>query len=223
MLQQYLYWEAKPRPGSVVWILDDDVTLVGLVHHADGTVRPRGLDYAAAISELKRTGHSIVLGEVTGDPPLPILSCVRTQLVDLYHNLHQLATLQPGDPYPDRGIENRDVRLDNPDYYYDLSRSGHQASGAAFLVPTKSKRHYCRAGTVRALVARSGNLGRQPGVSSAGTVVVGQPCARPQPLYQPRPDAPLMFDHQALRDFPNPLCPRSAVKTPGAAIWSGAC
>lgn len=73
MLQQYLFWEAKPRPGSVVWILDDDVTLDGLVHDADGSVRSRDVDYAAAINELKRAGHGIVLGEVTGDPPLPIL------------------------------------------------------------------------------------------------------------------------------------------------------
>ncbi len=124
MLQQYLFWEAKPRPGSVAWILDDDVALNGLVHHADGTVRPRSLDYAAAISELKRSGHSIVLGAVNGDPPLPTLSCVRTQLVDMYHNLHQLAALQPRDPYPDLGIENREARLENPDYYYDLSRLG---------------------------------------------------------------------------------------------------
>ena len=110
MLQQYLFQEAKPRPGSVVWILDDDVTLEGLVHDADGSIEIRRLDYVAAINDLKRAGHSVILGEVTGDPPLPILSCVRTQLVDLYHNLHQLASLRPEDPYPDRGDENRFAR-----------------------------------------------------------------------------------------------------------------
>lgn len=124
MLQQYLYWEAKPRPGSVVWILDDDVTLDGLVHDSDGAISVRRVDYVAAINDLKRAGHSIVLGKVTGDPPLPILSCVRTQLVDLHYNLHQLAALRPGDPYPDRGHENQVARQENTDYYYDLSRSG---------------------------------------------------------------------------------------------------
>ena len=29
MLQHYLFLEAKPLPGSVVWILDDDVVLEG--------------------------------------------------------------------------------------------------------------------------------------------------------------------------------------------------
>ena len=111
-LQQYLYWEAKPRPGSVVWVLDDDVTLEGLVHGPDGEIGIVSVDYVGAINDLKRAGHSIVLGEVTGDPPLPVLSCVRTQLVDLHFNLHQLAALQPRDPYPDRGHENQVARLE---------------------------------------------------------------------------------------------------------------
>ena len=187
MLQQYLYWEAKPRPGSVAWILDDDLTLDGLVHHADGSVRLRNVDYVAAIKELKKTGHSIVLGEVTGDPPLPILSCVRTQLLDLYHNLHQLAALRPGDPYPDRGIENRDTRLENPDYYYDLSRSGTRHLELPFWYQPSRNGDDGRAGIVRALIEGFGDLGRQPGVSYAGAIVVGQSRASPRTVHQPRP------------------------------------
>ena len=202
MLQQYLYWEAKPRPGSVVWILDDDVTLDGLVHHPDGSVRSRNVDYFAEISELKKAGHSIVLGEVTGDPPLPILSCVRTQLVDLYHNLHQLASLQPGGPYPDRGTENRDARLENPDHYYDLSRSGSKHLELPFWYQPS------RQGMTAEQVLSELSL-------RVATIVAGNQVFRPlvqsslansaRALNQSTNRGPstLVFDHQALRDFPN--------------------
>ena len=33
MLQHYLFTAAKPLPGAVVWVLDDDVVLEGLVQH----------------------------------------------------------------------------------------------------------------------------------------------------------------------------------------------
>ena len=204
MLQQYLYWEAKPRPGSVVWILDDDVAMDGLVHDADGPVRSRNVDYAAAISELKGTGYSIVLGEVTGDPPLPILSCVRTQLVDLYHNLHQLATLQPRDPYPDRGIENLEARLETPDYYYDLSRSGTRHLELPFWYQPSRK------GITAEQVLSE--LSSRVAAILAGNQVF-RPLAQtflPNSKHDPyqstnRGPSTLVFDHQALRDFPNPV------------------
>ena len=86
MLQHYLFLEAKPLLGSVVWILDDDVVLEGLAHGAEGSLESQDVDYVSEIRRLKDSGASIVLCEVTGDPPIPALSCVRTQLVDLYHN-----------------------------------------------------------------------------------------------------------------------------------------
>ena len=220
MLQQYLYWEAKPRPGSVAWILDDDLTLDGLVHHADGSVRLRNVDYVAAIKELKKTGHSIVLGEVTGDPPLPILSCVRTQLVDLYHNLHQLAALRPGDPYPDRGIENRDTRLENPDYYYDLSRSGTQHLELPFWY--QPSRNGMTAEQVlselssRVVAILAGSQVFRPLAQSS--------LVNPARVLNPstnRGPSTLVFDHQALRDFPNAV-PRVDGRDTrrGDMVWS---
>ena len=100
MLQHYLFLAAKPRQGAVVWILDDDIRLEGLGYGCDGTIRPIEVDYVSAIRQLKESGASVVLGAVTGDPPLPFLSCVRTQLVDLYHNLHRMAALGPGGTIP---------------------------------------------------------------------------------------------------------------------------
>ena len=107
MLQHYLFLKAKPRQGAVVWILDDDILLEGLDYGADGALGAVDVDYVPAIKRLKETGACVVLGEVVGDPPLPFLSCVRTQLVDLYHNLGQLAALEPKDRYPDRTDEKQ--------------------------------------------------------------------------------------------------------------------
>ena len=123
MLQHYLFLKAKPRQGAVVWILDDDIMLEGLGYGADGSIEAVDVDYVSAITRLKETGACVVLGEVVGDPPLPFLSCIRTQLVDLYHNLGQLAALEPKARYPSRTDENRLIRLSRRDYYYDLSRA----------------------------------------------------------------------------------------------------
>ena len=123
MLQHYLFLKAKPRQGAVVWILDDDVMLEGLDYRSDGSLGAVDVDYVSAIKRLKETGACVVLGEVVGDPPLPFLSCIRTQLIDLCHNLGQLAALEPKVKYPDRMDENRLHRLTRRDYYYDLSRT----------------------------------------------------------------------------------------------------
>ena len=123
MLQHYLFLKAKPKQGSVVWILDDDVMLEGLGYGDEGSLEAVDVDYVSAIKRLKKADACVVLGEVVGDPPLPSLSCIRTQLVDLYHNLEQMAALGPKTPYPDRSEENRIARLSRRDYYYDLSRA----------------------------------------------------------------------------------------------------
>lgn len=123
MLQHYLFLEAKPRQGPVVWILDDDIALEGLAYSPDGAAAVVDVDYVSAIRCLKETGACVVLSEVTGDPPLPFLSCIRTQLVDLHYNLQQLSALKPDTPYPDQRGENRRMRMGRRDYYYDLSRT----------------------------------------------------------------------------------------------------
>ena len=121
MLQHYLFLEAAPRAEAVTWILDDDVALEGLGYGPDGVVGAHKVDYVSGIRQLKTAGIDVVLCQDTGDPPLPALSCVRTQMVDIYHNLSHIASLRPDDPYPNLRGENRISRLDRRDYYYDLS------------------------------------------------------------------------------------------------------
>ncbi len=202
MLQHYLFIEAKPVPGAVVWILDDDVVLEGLAHGASDSFETQDVDYVSEIRRLKESGASIVLCDVTGDPPLPALSCVRTQLVDLYHNLHRLAATSPGTLFTGLSDENRLARLENPDFYYDLSNSetGH-LERPFWYEPTEAN---LTAGEVF-----SEMVSRLPGILSG--VQVFRPLLRSDQdgaasvasSSVNRGPATLVFDLQALRDFPN--------------------
>ena len=69
MLQRYLFMEAKPLQGAVVWILDDDVVLEGLGHGPNGSLQAQDVDYVSSIMRLKETGADVALCEVTGDCP----------------------------------------------------------------------------------------------------------------------------------------------------------
>ena len=202
MLQHYLYLEAKPLPGAIVWILDDDLLLEGLSHGPDGTIQSQDVDYVSAIRRLKAEGAGVVICQVTGDPPLPFLSCVRTQLVDLYHNVHLLAHLRPKDPFPNLQDENRLSRRRWPDYYYDLSATdvGH-FEWPFWYEPTETG--------LSAGQAFDEMVSRLPGILSG--IQVFRPLLVPEsdkPQSDTRPSvnrgpSTLVFDIEALRDFPN--------------------
>ena len=202
MLQHYLFLKAKPRQGAVVWILDDDVTLEGLDYRVDGSLGAVDVDYVPAIKRLKETGACVVLGEVVGDPPLPFLSCIRTQLVDLYHNLGQLAALEPETKYPDRMDENRLNRLSRHDYYYDLSRTETDHLETPFWYePSEDGMQVER--VFGEMVSRLPEM--MSGIQIFRPLVQtfqSDPVSRLVPSVNRGPST-LVFDLQALRDFPN--------------------
>ena len=220
MLQHYLFLEAKLRPGAVVWILDDDVVLEGLDYGPDGHVQVQDVDYVSAIKLLKKTGVSVALCQVTGDPPLPILSSVRTQLVDLYHNLHRLAALRPGATFPNSQDENMSVRLTRRDYYYDISNDETDHLELPFWY--EASINGLNAGRVfKEMVSGL------PGVLNG--IQVFRPLIRTEPsdsvsVTLPsvnRGPATLVFDIQALRDFPNAVPAINGLDTRRSdMVWS---
>jgi GT2 family glycosyltransferase len=109
-----------------VWLLDDDVRFDVLLETDDGIDWSHDSDPLRKISELKGTGADVVIGSVTGDPPLPHPSTMRVQAVDLLHNLEWMAGLasRSGTSHslPSRHAENAELRQRYRDYYYDLSR-----------------------------------------------------------------------------------------------------
>ena len=203
MLQRCLFTAAKPTPGGVVWILDDDVILDGLGCAADGNIAPVEVDYPSAIARLKASGAAIALGETTGEPPLPFLASVRVQLVDLYHNLHRLAALPPDAPYRSRADENRAVRMANRDYYYDLSRSETDHLETPFWYEPSEPAGVTNRQVFAEIISRlreiaSGGQVFRPIVKTRWD----DPAAALSPSVNRGPST-LVFDINALRDFPN--------------------
>ncbi len=220
MLQRYLFLEAKPHPGAVVWILDDDLALEGLAYGLDGKVRSEEIDYVSAIKRLKETRSSVVLCQVTGDPPLPFLSCIRIQVVDLYHNLHLLAHLRPEDPFPERGDENRLSRQNWRDYYYDLSSADTGHLELPFWYEPDGS-------NLTAGRAFEEMVSRLPGILSGIQVFrplisieSGCDVSSMSPSISRGP-ATLVFDIQALREFPNtvPIVGAADTRRSGM-VWS---
>jgi 2-polyprenyl-3-methyl-5-hydroxy-6-metoxy-1,4-benzoquinol methylase len=119
-LQTYLYHFIKPRRGAVAWILDDDMRLDPLVS-AGGTSERRRMPLIPHLARLREDGVDIAIGNYTGAAPLPALSTLRVQMVDLLANLRWLATLPPDARLPDRSASNAAARAGRRDFYYDLS------------------------------------------------------------------------------------------------------
>ncbi len=111
MLQRYLGARLASDPGSIGWVLDDDMRV---------DVRVRS--YLPWLPLFRAQGTDVLLGAYEGSSPNPPLNGLRVQLVDLLHNLTWLKTLPPEQEFPNRSSENQRLRLAFPDYYYDLSR-----------------------------------------------------------------------------------------------------
>ena len=215
ILQRHLFLEAAALPGAVVWILDDDIVLESLEYGPDGPAVPHNVDYVSAIKRLQKTGAAAVMCQETGDPPLPAPSCIRTQLVDLYHTLHRMGAMRPGDPYPDMSGENRMSRLGHRDYYYDLSRLETDRLETPFW--------YEAGGSAARAFAHM--VSRLPGIF--GGIQVFRPLTRTEPENDSvvpsiiRGPATLVFDAGALRDFPNAVPAIYGVDTRRSDIvWS---
>lgn len=111
MLQRYLGAMMETEPGSIGWLLDDDMR-----------VDDRARNYLAWLPSFRAAGVDVLLGAYEGSSPNPPLNGLRVHLVDLVHNLYWLRSLPSDSVLPDRTAENAALRERYPDYYYDLSR-----------------------------------------------------------------------------------------------------
>lgn len=107
ILQHHLYVESPSYNHPVFWIIDDDVTF-------SNTVLSNGKSGSFDIFEIidqYRDDADAVIGSVSQDPPLPLFSCSRGQLVDLLYS----SSLKIDEEQDLMKIRNL------PDYYYDLT------------------------------------------------------------------------------------------------------
>lgn len=205
MLQSYVSRVAAQRPGAIAWILDDDSRLDNCSDHAD---TPPFKTMLASLGKMRSLGVDVVLGTVTGDPPIPPGSTVRTQLVDLYHNLGWLSCLEAAAVLPDRRPENRAARAAARDFYYDLSRRDtHHLEWPFWITPQRPGE------TVGDAIVRM--------IDALPRILAGQGVFRPLLLDLPvdsiasmhpsvqRGTNTFVFDFRAFVEFPN-LAPRFA-------------
>ncbi|MEQ8456664.1 MAG: glycosyltransferase [Sandaracinaceae bacterium] len=202
MLQAYLHDLAKRRPGAVVWILDEDMQLETLAWRAGRGVASEPLAVVDVLDRLREQRVDVAIGTVTDAPPLPFASCVRTQLVDAYHNLEWLAALEPSHELPDRSAENMALRARCEDYYYDLSRRETDHLESPFWITPST-------GSATARDAFISTMLRLP------RILAGEQVFRPllvdgavDPVAMAKPSVhrggnAFVFDPEALRDFPN--------------------
>ena len=103
ILQKYLHQCTKE--GDAIWILDEDMRLKEMVYDGE-QFEEMPLDIDAVIGQYIGE-YDAVVGNYTLDAPLPILSTLRTSLVDYVYGKAGL-----------RGVSTLDSYRD---YYYDLS------------------------------------------------------------------------------------------------------
>lgn len=111
MLQRYLSVKMEHSPGSIGWILDDDMRLDQRAH-----------TYISWLPAFREQGVDVLFGAYEGASPNPPLNGLRVQLMDLAHNLSWLSHLKEDELLPNRSQENDERREQFSDYYYDLSR-----------------------------------------------------------------------------------------------------
>lgn len=119
ILQKYVYLECVNYPDPVAWIVDDDISIADVYWGTED--RPMdGKELIDQISFWKKNDISIVVGRVGGDPPVPAMSTMRTQLLDLQFNLLAFGVRKNETRREDR-IDDW-VRFTNEftDYYYDF-------------------------------------------------------------------------------------------------------
>ena len=118
-----------------VWMLDDDLRLDHLVIDGDRLVTRRLHNHLAFLLDLK-CGHpelDVLLGEVTGDPPIPPIATYASRLEDLVGSLRIMAALPPHLPL--------DLALDRADLegvdtvYYDFAGTPQLAASRRPWIP----------------------------------------------------------------------------------------
>lgn len=101
-MHRHLFDETTQFEKPVYWIIDDDIDLNAI------STSEKSFKLFDLINEhINKT--DAIIGGISNDPPIPALSCIRTQLVDFLHSYGN-----------DINSDFHDIHK-KPDYYYDLS------------------------------------------------------------------------------------------------------
>ncbi len=122
LLQHILYQKCKElfQKNAVTWIIDDDSNFDNVTCKENGDIVTKYQDHLSMLSHFKENEHiDALLGTVTDAPPIPFLSTLRTQMLDLYFNLKWFENQDPEQVFHNK--TNLPFMVNNRDFYYDLS------------------------------------------------------------------------------------------------------
>jgi hypothetical protein len=186
------------EPPCFIWMLDDDKRLDHLV--LDGTLRVRRLEHhMRRLLELshQRSRPDLLIGTVTGDPPIPSAATFASRLADLEANLRRLFARSPGDATTEALADLR-ASTDFDDYYdfsHERSTPTWQSpcrwSGAASTVKVATDTLLSDAGLLsaglgftRPILTSAPDLARlEPGYRRGGNAVFFTPEAAVEHTY----------------------------------------
>lgn len=118
VLHYYLYNEMGKVPNGVGWVIDDDIRLSYLSEDEEQRLLTAS-EITTEVVRLREMGAAIAALRITGDPPVPGMSLLRTQLLDLYYNL---GMIDSGTALSRRIIYHRRCFLSSlGEYFYDYS------------------------------------------------------------------------------------------------------
>lgn len=129
LLGYYLSNIAKKiyQDNCVIWIVDDDCIPEVLTYDSTSYIPSiQQMDFLGQIALLKESDCDIALGTVTDSPPIPFISSLRTQLLDMFFNFQWFARSNPDEKYKHHQQNHLKANLEfmsyTPDFYYDLSK-----------------------------------------------------------------------------------------------------
>lgn len=123
LLQYYCYQKSEElfNKENIVWIIDDDLSFQCLQSENE-KITILSKEYFKSIAYLyARRNTDAILGTVVDAPPLPFLSSLRTQLLDIHFNLQWFSKQNPEDKFDRSPSMNYPLSKGNRDFYYDLS------------------------------------------------------------------------------------------------------
>lgn len=119
ILHRFVYLECLKYPEPVAWIIDDDISLHNIYWGTiDREITPS--EFLGQIGKWKKKGVSIVVGKVGGDPPVPIMSTARTQMLDLFYNLKAVVSRSSNLGAGIASTGTTDIIQKVPAYFYDF-------------------------------------------------------------------------------------------------------
>lgn len=122
VLHRFVYLECIRYPDPVAWIIDDDVSL-DKIYWGTFEREVTGSELLGLIDSWKTGGAKIVVGKVGGDPPVPIMSTVRTQMVDFYYKLKTILSGEEQVSNFANHFGEHSVAKEMPGYFYDFAET----------------------------------------------------------------------------------------------------